>query len=59
LILDVENMKIPLARIESHPHEVKRIIGINYEQFLALVALAEQRHIEKQAELEKNKISPS
>ncbi|BAZ31472.1 hypothetical protein NIES4074_39450 [Cylindrospermum sp. NIES-4074] len=52
-------MKIPLARIESHPHELKRIIGINYEQFLALVALAEQRHIEKQAELEKNKISPS
>lgn len=45
-----------LARIESHPHEAKRLIGINYDQFLALVSLAEQRHIEKQAEIEKNKI---
>ncbi len=49
-------MTSPLARIESHSHEAKRLIGINYDQFLALVALAEQRHIEKQAELEKNKI---
>lgn len=49
-------MTSPLARIESHPQEAKRLIGINYEQFLALVALAEQRHIEKQAEIEKNKI---
>ncbi len=49
-------MTSPLARIESHPQEAKRLIGINYDQFLALVALAEQRHIEKQAELEKNKI---
>ena len=49
-------MTSPLARIESHPHEAKRLIGINYDQFLALVVLAEQRHIEKQAELEKNKV---
>jgi hypothetical protein len=49
-------MTSPLARIESHPQEAKRLIGINYEQFLALVALPEQRHIEKQAEIEKNKI---
>lgn len=49
-------MTSPLTRIESHPQEAKRLIGINYEQFLALVALAEQRHIKKQAELEKNKI---
>lgn len=49
-------MTSPLTRIESHPHESKRLIGINYEQFLALVALAEKRHKEKQAEIEKNKI---
>lgn len=36
-------MTSPLARIESHPHEAKRLIGINYDQFLGLVALAEQR----------------
>ncbi len=33
-------MTSPFARIESHPHEAKRLIGINYDQFLALVALA-------------------
>jgi hypothetical protein len=49
-------MTSPLARIESHPHESKRLIGINYDQFLKLVTLAEQRHIEKQAEIEKKKI---
>ena len=49
-------MTSPLARIESHPQEAKRLIGIDYEQFLALVALAEQRHLQKQAEIEKNKI---
>jgi len=49
-------MTSPLARIESHPHETKRLIGINYDQFLALVDLAEQRHIEKQVEIEKRKI---
>ncbi len=50
------NMTSPLKRIESHPHETKRLIGIEYEQFLALVALAEARHLQKQAEIEKNKI---
>ncbi len=45
-----------LKRIESHPHEAKRLIGIEYEQFLALVALAEERHIQKQAEIERTKI---
>ena len=49
-------MTSPLARIESHPQEAKRLIGIDYEQFLKLVALAEQRHLEKQAEIEKNKV---
>lgn len=49
-------MTSPLVRIESHPQEAKRLIGINYDQFLALVVLAEQRHIEKQVELEKSKV---
>lgn len=49
-------MTSPLKRIESHHHESKRLIGIEYDQFLALVALAEARHQKKQAELEKSKI---
>jgi len=49
-------MTSPLARIESHPQEAKRLIGIDYEQFLALVALAEKRHLQKQAEVEKKKV---
>ena len=49
-------MTSPLVRIESHPQSAKRLIGINYDQFLALVELAEERHREKQAEIEKNKI---
>lgn len=49
-------MTSPLERIESHPQEAKRLIGIRYEDFILLVTLAEQRHIEKQAEIEKNKI---
>lgn len=49
-------MTSPLARIESNPQEAKRLIGIDYEQFLALVALAEQRHLQKQAEIEKSKV---
>ncbi|MFW9261309.1 transposase [Nostoc sp. CALU 546] len=49
-------MTSPLVRIELHPQEAKRLIGINYEHFLALVSLAEERHKEKQAEIEKNKI---
>ena len=48
-------MTSPLKRIESHPHEAKRLVGIEYDQFLALVALAEERHLKKQAEIEKHK----
>ncbi len=46
-------MTSPLKRIESHPHEAKRLIGIDYDH---VVALAEARHLEKQAEIETNKI---
>ncbi|MBA3921211.1 MAG: transposase family protein [Nostocaceae cyanobacterium] len=49
-------MTSPLIRIESHPQESKRLIGIKYEDFLALVILAEKRHTEKQSEIEKRKI---
>jgi len=34
----------------------KAINGIEYEHFLALVDLAEQKHLEKQAKIEKNKV---
>jgi len=33
-----------------------KAIGIEYEHFLALVDLAEQKHLEKQAKIEKNKV---
>jgi len=33
----------------------KAINGIEYEHFLALVDLAEQKHLEKQAKIEKTK----
>lgn len=49
-------MASPLQRIKSHPQESKRLIGIDYEHFIALVALAEKRHVEKQEEIEKSKI---
>ncbi|MEO3705366.1 hypothetical protein [Trichormus azollae] len=46
----------PLGRIELYPQKSKRLIGIKYEDFMTLVALAEKRHLEKQAEIEKRKI---
>lgn len=49
-------MTSPLKRIESHPEESKRLIGIKYEDFITLVALASKRHKEKQAEIEKRKV---
>ena len=49
-------MTSPLARIEFYPQESKRLIGIKYEDFITLVALAEESHLEKQAEIEKIKI---
>ena len=49
-------MTSPLERIESHPQESKRLIGIEYEHFIRLVSLAEQQHREKQADIEKSKI---
>jgi len=39
-------MTSPLKRIELHPHEAKRLIGIIMTNFLAVVALAEARHLQ-------------
>ncbi len=49
-------MTSPLNRIESHHQSSRRLIGIDYKQFVALVELAEKRHIEKQAKIEKRKV---
>lgn len=54
--LGTATMTNPLVRIESSPESAKRLIGIDYNQFLNLVALAEQRHTEKQTEIENTKI---
>ncbi len=49
-------MTATLGGIELYPQESKILIGIKYEDFMTLVALAEKRHLEKQAEIEKRKI---
>ena len=46
-------MTSPLKRIESHPHEPKRLIGIEYAQFLAIAVLSQPKHIQKEAEIDK------
>jgi len=43
-------------RVESHPHEAKRLIGIDYEQFYNCIALFEARHLQKQVEIERTKV---
>ena len=48
-------MTSPLERIELYPQESKRLIGIKYEDFITLVALPEESHLEEQAEIEKKK----
>lgn len=50
------SMTSPLKRIQEHPSEAKRLIGIEYDQFLSLVALAQIRHQQKQEEIELNKV---
>lgn len=40
-------MTSPLKRIESHPQEARQLIGIDYAQFLSLVAMAQQKDINK------------
>jgi hypothetical protein len=49
-------MTSPLGRIELYHQKLKKLIGIKYEDFMTLVALAERRDLEKQAEIEKRKI---
>jgi hypothetical protein len=45
-----------LETIESYLQESKGLIRIKYEDFITLVALAEKRYLEEQAEVEKRKI---
>lgn len=48
-------MKNPLHYIHTHPNRTKQILGIDDQQFIALVEEAKLRHEEKKAELEKAK----
>lgn len=46
----------PLHYIQAHPHDTKKVIGIDYDQFQQLLCQAEQSHQQRQAEIEKRKI---
>ena len=48
-------MTSPLKRIESHSQEARQLIGVDYDQFLTLVAFATEKHQQKQAEIEQKK----
>jgi len=49
-------MKNPLHYIHTHPNRTKQILGIDDQQFIALVEEAKLRHEERKAELEKVKV---
>lgn len=49
-------MKNPLHYIQKYQHRTKQILGIDYKQFLELVRLAELKHKEQQALMERTKI---
>ena len=49
-------MKNPLHYIHKYPHRTKQILGISYEQFFLLVKQAKERHKERQAEAERQKV---
>ncbi len=48
-------MSLLLERIEDHPKETKRLIGIDYEQLQQLFTQASALHHQKQTEIEKSK----
>jgi hypothetical protein len=52
----VEIMKNPLEYIHKYPHRTKRILGIDYQQFLQLLTQAELKHAEQAAARERQKI---
>ena len=49
-------MKNPLHYIHKYPQRTKRVLGIDYNQFLQLLEQAEMKHNERQAEVERQKI---
>lgn len=49
-------MKNLLHYIHKYPHRTKRLLGIDYNQFLQLLEQAELNHAERQAEVERQKI---
>jgi hypothetical protein len=49
-------MKNPLHYIHKYPQRTKRLLGIDYHQFLQLVEQAQLKQSERQAEIERQKI---
>lgn len=49
-------MKNILDYIRKYPHRSKRLLGIDYPQFLQLLEQAQLKHAEQQAEIERQKI---
>jgi hypothetical protein len=49
-------MKNPLHYIHKYPQRSKRVLGIDYNQFLQLLEQAQLKHLERQAEIERQKI---
>ncbi|MDV2997564.1 MAG: hypothetical protein N4J56_007269 [Chroococcidiopsis sp. SAG 2025] len=49
-------MKNPLHYIHKYPHRTKRLLGIDFQQFLQLLEQAELSHTERQAEVERQKV---
>lgn len=48
-------IKNPLDYIHKYPHRSKRVLGIEYPQFLQLLEQAELKHNEQKAEIERHK----
>ncbi len=49
-------MKNPLHYIHKYPHRTKRLLGIDYHQFVQLLEQAELKHAQQQAEIDRQKI---
>ena len=49
-------MKNPLHYIQEYPQRTKQLLGISYNQFVGLLAQAELRHAQQQAEIERTKM---
>ena len=48
--------KNPLHYIQEYPQRTKQLLGISYNQFVGLLAQAELRHAQQQAEIERTKM---